>query len=284
MTKLSIITINYNNVEGLRKTIESVVNQTYSDFEYIIIDGASTDGSVDIIKQFADKISYWVSEPDKGIYNAMNKGILKANGEYLLFLNSGDWLYGDNVLKVVFKEYRDEDLIYGDAILIDNKKIIERFIYPECLTAFYLFNWMICHQSIFHKKMLFDKRNYNEQYKIVADWEFLIQAIICNNCTFIKINEIIVYNDATGISSNENAAIEERNKVLAEYFPQKIIDDYMYFSKIAITSKNSSLYPFLDYFSDDVKLQRLIKRLFKGLLYLKGDKNKIPSENRNYYF
>ena len=109
MTKLSIITINRNNAAGLRKTIESVVSQTYTDFEYIIIDGASTDGSVEVIKEYAEATLpcgeglgerlYWVSEPDKGIYNAMNKGILKAQGEYLLFLNSGDWLVDKDVIK-----------------------------------------------------------------------------------------------------------------------------------------------------------------------------------------
>ena len=88
--KLSVITINFNNRDGLRKTIESVVNQTYNDFEYIIIDGGSTDGSVDVIKEYADRIDYWVSEPDKGIYNAMNKGIDVAKGEYCIFMNSGD--------------------------------------------------------------------------------------------------------------------------------------------------------------------------------------------------
>lgn len=87
--KYSIITINYNNADGLRRTIESVVNQTYKDIEYIIIDGGSTDGSVDVIKEYGSQIDYWVSEPDKGIYNAMNKGILQAHGEYLNFMNSG---------------------------------------------------------------------------------------------------------------------------------------------------------------------------------------------------
>ena len=86
--KLSIITINLNNAAGLRKTIQSVVNQTYIDFEYIIIDGFSSDGSIEVIKEYADRINYWVSEPDRGIYNAMNKGILKTSGEYIHFLNS----------------------------------------------------------------------------------------------------------------------------------------------------------------------------------------------------
>jgi len=112
--KLSIITVNLNNAEGLRKTIESVVSQTYTDYEYIIIDGGSTDGCVEIIKQYEDKITYWVSEPDKGIYNAMNKGILKAKGEYCQFLNSGDWLIKESILHDIFSILPIADIIYGN--------------------------------------------------------------------------------------------------------------------------------------------------------------------------
>ena len=119
--KLSIISINRNNASGLRKTIESVVSQTYTDFEYIIIDGASTDGSIGVINEFATPLNLpqrekkehpiinWISELDSGIYNAMNKGILKASGEYLLFLNSGDYLYNSEVLKNVFELDFDEE-------------------------------------------------------------------------------------------------------------------------------------------------------------------------------
>jgi glycosyltransferase involved in cell wall biosynthesis len=102
--KLSIITINKDNARGLEKTIQSVMGQTYNDFEYIVIDGASSDDSVDIIKRYADRMTYWVSEPDTGIYNAMNKGIRKAQGEYCLFLNSGDVLINSNSLKDAFEE------------------------------------------------------------------------------------------------------------------------------------------------------------------------------------
>ena len=104
--KLSVITINFNNRDGLRKTIESVVKQTYKDFEYIIIDGGSTDGSVDVIKEYADKIDYWVSEPDKGIYNAMNKGIDVAKGEYCIFMNSGDVFFSNDVYNEVYEDLR----------------------------------------------------------------------------------------------------------------------------------------------------------------------------------
>ena len=107
--KLSVITINFNNRDGLRKTIESVVNQTYKDFEYIVIDGGSTDGSVDVIKEYTDRIDYWVSEPDKGIYNAMNKGIDVAQGEYCLFLNCMGILNEKHLLDII-KEYEDGTL------------------------------------------------------------------------------------------------------------------------------------------------------------------------------
>ena len=101
--KYSIITVNYNNRDGLRATIESVVNQTYRDYEFIVIDGGSTDGSTDVLKEFDDKITYWVSEPDKGIYNGMNKGIAKATGDYLNFMNSGDCFYNEKVLELLNK-------------------------------------------------------------------------------------------------------------------------------------------------------------------------------------
>ena len=110
--KLTIITINYNNLEGLKRTVESVLNQTWQEFEYIVIDGGSNDGSAEYIESQSEHIDYWVSEPDKGIYNAMNKGIAKARGEYLLFLNSGDHLYSAKVLEENYGKIADFDLIY----------------------------------------------------------------------------------------------------------------------------------------------------------------------------
>ena len=108
--KLSIITINYNNLAGLQKTIESVVSQTFRDFEWIVIDGGSVDGSRELIERYANSFSYWVSEPDKGIYNAMNKGIVVAKGDYLLFLNSGDWLCDEMALERSFSHHPTKDI------------------------------------------------------------------------------------------------------------------------------------------------------------------------------
>ena len=111
--KLSIITVNLNNLEGLKRTYESVVCQTFTDYEWIVIDGGSTDGSREFIEQHQDKFAYWCSEPDKGIYNAMNKGIMRAKGEYLNFMNSGDCFASNDTLIRVLVDERNEDIIYG---------------------------------------------------------------------------------------------------------------------------------------------------------------------------
>ena len=111
--KLSIITVNLNNMEGLQKTCDSIISQTFKNFEWIVIDGGSADGSKELIEEYGSNISYWVSEPDKGIYNAMNKGIKVAKGEYLYFLNSGDYLFDSNALSDVFLDNPKEDIVYG---------------------------------------------------------------------------------------------------------------------------------------------------------------------------
>ena len=121
--KYSIITINLNNSAGLRKTIESVVNQTFQDFEYIIIDGGSTDGSVDIIKEYSSRIDYWVSEPDRGIYNAMNKGIVQAHGDYINFMNSGDCFSKNTILEEIYADL-SFDFVFGKARTIPNNTIL----------------------------------------------------------------------------------------------------------------------------------------------------------------
>ncbi|MBT8324244.1 MAG: glycosyltransferase, partial [Winogradskyella sp.] len=131
--KLSIITVNFNNAEGLKKTVDSVTAQTWKDFEYIIIDGSSTDGSTEVIKANKNIIDRWVSEPDEGVYQAMNKGISMANGEYLLFLNSGDHFYKDDVLEKFHKELKEQDLIYFNLNVVEGKKDFIKE-YPEKLS------------------------------------------------------------------------------------------------------------------------------------------------------
>ena len=155
MPKLSIITVNLNNAPGLQKTMQSVFAQTFSDYDYIIIDGDSTDSSKEFIEKHADKLSYWVSETDEGIYQAMNKGIAKANGEYLLFLNSGDYFYSDESLSALFKNSNYEDIIYGNLLV--NEEDGKQWIldYPAELSFGYFYRHSLPHQSTLIKTNLF---------------------------------------------------------------------------------------------------------------------------------
>lgn len=223
--KLSIITVNLNNRDGLQKTIDSVVSQTFKDFEWIVIDGGSTDGSKELIEQYADHFAYWVSEPDKGIYNAMNKGIKVAKGEYLLFLNSGDWLLDTTALERCFSHSFSSDIVYGD-LLFCNGETQHRYNYPDDLTLHFLYNLSLGHCASFIKRELITQNPYNEELKIVSDWEFFLRQAL-NNSTFGHISEAIACFDTKGISSaNNQLVLDERRKVIQAAIPLMLRKDY----------------------------------------------------------
>lgn len=299
--KLSIITINYNNAEGLRKTLASVAAQTYRDFEHIIVDGGSTDESVEIIEAYASDMARmasgsvlmgtngdfvavdsqdstlangvqphevtqpaastqpsikWISEKDKGIYNAMNKGIEIASGrrvvnafnrselvedknqrirmtnaEYLLFLNSGDYLVDDDTLKNVFEEANDVDIIYGDRINVyEDGAERNRDNFPDYITGLFLYRGMISHQASFIRSDLFVKYGlYREDLKFGADWEFFLKTFLLYNCSYQHIPQYVVYFDCSGISSvaeYNKEMWEERKRVFAETLPA-FVEDYL---------------------------------------------------------
>lgn len=226
--KLSIITVNLNNKDGLQKTIGSVVSQTFKDFEWIVIDGGSTDGSKELLEQYADHFAYWVSEPDKGIYNAMNKGIKVANGEYLLFLNSGDSLYEDVTLEKVIRSDLDEDVVCGDVMVDTGEK---RFRWPMLreITLYTFIYGTIAHSGgSFIRRSLFDRYGlYDETLYIVADWKFFLQAIGLGSASVKCLNDIVSVFDNNGISSSMlSLNIEEKNMVLEECVPQRVLQDY----------------------------------------------------------
>ena len=186
---LSIISINLNNAFGLQKTIESVEQQNFYAYEHIIIDGGSNDESIQIISNYASRsshLSYWISEKDKGIYNAMNKGILQAKGEYLLFLNSGDYLE-PNILSQIEQELTGEGIIYGDLYYISSEKKEKTLItFPDPpLNASLVISrdFYLPHPASLIKRQLFDNELYNEHYKIISDWDFWVKCIILKNCT-----------------------------------------------------------------------------------------------------
>jgi glycosyltransferase involved in cell wall biosynthesis len=226
--KFSIITVNYNNKNGLRKTIESVINQTFQDFEYIIIDGGSTDGSIDVIKEYDARINYWISEPDGGIYQGMNKGIRRATGKYMNFMNSGDCFYNNEVLQHVFDRQLISDIIVGKDYHF-NYQTQQGFstILPPRISMLTFYIQTLPHQSSFFKRELFDKTLYDESLKIVADIKFYIQKICIEGCCVEVINEIICRREPDGISkSNNEQRIIEHKAVLAEFLPYGAIKDY----------------------------------------------------------
>jgi glycosyltransferase involved in cell wall biosynthesis len=219
--KISIITINYNNLEGLKRTIQSVINQTWQEFEYVVIDGSSSDGSVAYIESESVNIDYWVSEPDKGIYNAMNKGITKANGEYLLFLNSGDELYDLEVLNNNNTDIHTEDFVYFDIFLFFGTEI-KIHKYPQSLNFESFLIGSLGHPTTFIKRDLFARiGSYDESLKIVSDWKFFMIAILKYGCTSRKISVVLSKFYMDGISFNNETEVQlERQKVLKECFPE----------------------------------------------------------------
>lgn len=225
--KLSIITINYNNLLGLQKTVESVTSQTWQDFEYLIIDGGSTDESAAYIESQNQHIDYWVSEPDKGIYNAMNKGIAKATGEYLLFLNSGDHLYCEDVLEKNKHTLLDFDLITFDLNII-GENTEKHIVFPRQIKFLDLYvssYYSLLHPVTFIKKELFNTVGfYDEKYKIISDWKFFMLALFKFNCSYKKIDSILTTFYLGGISSGSINQIE-RDKFLNEEF-KYFMEDY----------------------------------------------------------
>lgn len=236
--KYSIITVNYNNKEGLRKTIESVIHQSFRDFEFIIIDGGSTDGSADVLKEYDDQISYWVSEKDGGIYQGMNKGIRQATGDYLNFMNSGDSFYRPDVLQRVYDLHIDSDIIVGRDFHY-NPQTGQGFatILPPRISMLTFYIQTLPHQSTFFRRKLFDDTLYDESLKIVADIKFYIQKICAEGATVQTIDEIICRREPDGVSRTYNERrIAEHRHVIAEYLPQGAINDY---STLALLDKTT---------------------------------------------
>jgi len=234
--KLSIITINLNNAKELKKTLNSIKIQTFTDYEHIIIDGGSTDTSLEIIEQYEHKSRssiQWLSEKDNGIYNAMNKGIKMAKGEYCFFLNSGDYLVNDKVLKTVFSGQASEDVIFGNLIITFNGKASRKAIGKEKLTFADVYAHTIKHQASFIKRELFNRFGlYNEDRKIIADWEFFIKSVGLGNASYRYVDVDIAYFDNNGIS-NRSAEItgKERELVINESIPTMMQADYEFLNQ-----------------------------------------------------
>ena len=261
--KFSVITINYNNVEGLRATMESVLNQTCQDFEYIVIDGGSTDGSLEVIRAYADRLDYWVSEADRGVYHAMNKGIGQAQGEYLNFMNSGDCFHSPRVLEEVVSEVEGCDILLGRYCNRDTQEVKQVRRGPVTLLT--LLKEPFNHQSMFYARSLFAERQYDESLRIQSDFKFNVLSIVFGQCRVAFTDTIVADYDFNGISSNTPLVCEEREAVLQQLFPRRVLEDYLNL----YTPEEVPLVTLLPQLKRYSRLQRVLFRLAKLMLYLK---------------
>lgn len=193
--KITIITVCYNAENLIQFTIDSIKKQTYQNIEYIIIDGNSTDNTINIINNNLDIINHYISEPDKGIYDAMNKGLDLATGDFVIFMGAGDQFYKNNILETVNSKISSPDYVYYGNVFIKelNTKYWGKF------NSYKLALGNICHQAIFYPKCIYKNRKYNINYRIFADYDYNIS--IFKSTTFIYIDEIISYYDYNGLSS-----------------------------------------------------------------------------------
>ena len=218
--KLSIITICYNEA-NIRSTCESIINQSYKDFEWIVIDGGSEEATLDILNEYREHMAIFVSEKDHGVYNAMNKGIELAQGEYLNFMNGGDYYFDNDSLKRVAEFGLDKDIIYGDQRFLTGADYFEKK-YPKTLPYKWFIKDCLPHQSSFIKRGLFDNYGkYNEKYKIVSDWEKWIIFIEINKVSYKHINTMVAIHRYDGISSvYDETHLNERKDIIKKYYGQ----------------------------------------------------------------
>lgn len=266
--RLSIITINFNDREGLDKTIQSVTNQTFKDFEYIVIDGASTDGSVDVIKKYADRLTHWVSEPDTGIYNAMNKGTRLAQGEYCLYLNSGDFLAADDVLEKAFSHNFTEDIVSCNCLDFDEKYEWLK-VPPRNVSLFTFMGGSLPHPTSFIKRELLNRLGgYNESYRIMSDWCFFLEAVVIQNCSYKTLDLLLSKFNCFGISSTSSVIETEKSKeYIRNKFP-RIMEDY-------IPYEDEAVYNVLSWAHERTFLRNLLVLPFKVINRLLKLRNRL---------
>lgn len=214
--KISIITVSYNAVKTIEQTIYSVVNQTYTDIEYIIIDGGSTDGTVDIIKKYSDRISRWVSEDDDGIYHAMNKGLALATGEYVFFLGADDTLLSINTINDVVRdlEQANADIYSYSVYMVHEATGMEKQVdNVKCFLGKSI-PVMVPHQGLFIKTALAKKYCFDTEYKVAADYKLFLQCYFSQNVKFFYKNIPVAYFATGGLSSSQTYMLTCENEAI----------------------------------------------------------------------
>ena len=233
--RLSIVTINWNNATGLEKTMQSVATQSFKEFEYIIVDGASTDGSIEVVKLYESQFAHlkWVSESDSGIYNAMNKGIRMASGDYIQILNSGDCLAKEDVTERMLTALGETDapsILYGNMVKCfpDGYRMVDKSFAGQEITMLGMYTGTLNHDPAYIRRDLFDKYGYyDESLKIVSDWKWYLQAIILGGEKPKYVDMDVTLFDMTGISETSKELDQtERKQVLEQLFPEAVLKDY----------------------------------------------------------
>ena len=203
--RVSIITITFNDLKGLRETYRSIKGQTMRDYEWIVVDGGSTDGTKQFLEEHDSELAWWCSEPDKGVYNAQNKGTQHARGEYCIYMNSGDSFFSDDVLGKIFEKETDADIIYGDWMLRFENGKTRLGRAPKVADLLYFFGENMCHQAMLIRTEALKSRPYDETFRIYADWEEWL-ALYMQGKTFER-RDITVCNFLVGgISTGDEAA------------------------------------------------------------------------------
>ena len=237
--KFSIVTINQNNIAGLEKTLQSVAEQTFREFEYIVVDGGSTDGSVEVIGKYESKFAHlkWISEPDSGIYNAMNKGLRMASGEYIQILNSGDCLAAPDVTEKMLDELEkagSPSILYGNMVKCfpDGRQLKDKSLAGQEITLLGMYTGTLNHDPAYIRRDLFEKYGYyDESLKVVSDWKWYLQAIVLGGEQPQYVDRDVTLFDMEGISeTNKELTKAERKAVLEQLFPKAILDDYERFA------------------------------------------------------
>lgn len=284
--KLSIITVNLNNNNGLKQTLTSIKQQSFSSYEHIIIDAGSKDGSIDTIRQYAESnshVTFWVSEPDKGIYDGMNKGINHANGEYLYFLNSGDFLIEDVLNKINFDGSK---YIYGDVkvALSENKIENTQSPYPLDL-VFIILKDTICHQVCFIHRSLFQVQRYRTDYILASDWIHIVENIVLKECSYKHIPMYIAVHDGNGISATSGTlGIDERMRWIKENIPTAFYESLLDLEKTRVELnkyKNSELGKLIPIIGHTRKFSKRVKKLILFLYRINSifSSSKTPNNN-----
>lgn len=220
MIKVSVITVTYNALPALQRTLQSVVGQEHADFEYIVVDGGSKDGTREYLEKHSDKIARWVSEPDDGIYSAMNKGVQMAEGEYCIFMNADDCFVDKRVLCKITPFLVDGiDILLGNAIYVNGEgKILAIQPSRSGFSLSNIFQTSVCHQACFIKRKLLIEHPYNEAFRLVSDWEFILERVLDGKTICGAVNRDVCFFMAGGATDKyRTLGIIERRSVLERY-------------------------------------------------------------------